>query len=174
VYALEPGRAESIARRVSERLEDVPGIDVVARREDDHGVVWTPRGDLRFRPGGDLTDARGNRWVVEGDLEALDLLVNGGELLTRDYPDALRRLWSALTCPRTGEVQVSAEPGFEFTDWGGSAHVGGGSHGSLHRCDSLGVLLMHGIGTSTRPDGAQWSIEDVTPLVLDHFGVGAA
>ncbi len=48
--------------------------------------------------------------------------------------------------------------------------MGGGSHGSLHRCDSLGVLLMCGIGPAD-PEREQWSIEDVTPLVLDHFGV---
>ena len=110
---------------------------------------------------------------MEGDLEALGLRVTAGRWPASDYPDALRRLWSALTCERTGEVLVSAEPGFEFTDWGGSDHVGGGSHGSLHRCDSLGVLLMHGIGSEQRPDGAQWSIEDVTPLVAGHFGAGA-
>jgi hypothetical protein len=61
-------------------------------------------------------------------------------------------------------------PGYEFVDWGGTDHVGGGSHGSLHRGDSLGVLLFAGTG----PDGDdrhQWSIEDVTPMVLDHFQV---
>ena len=68
-----------------------------------------------------------------------------GVVRSGDYPDALARLWSALECHRTGDVLVSAEPGYEFVDWGGHAHVGGGSHGSLHRCDSLGVLLTCGI-----------------------------
>jgi hypothetical protein len=174
VYALAATRREATARRVAEDLEDVEGVDVIARLDGEHGAVWTRRGDLRFRPGGDLADGRGATWTVEGDLEALGLRVDGGTVSSEDYPDALRRLWSALTCERAGEVLVSAEPGFEFTDWGGSDHVGGGSHGSLHRCDSLGVLLMHGIGSERRPDGAQWSIEDVTPLVAEHFGAGAA
>ena len=62
---------------------------------------------------------------------------------------------------------VSAKPGHEFVDWGGHGHMGGGSHGSLHACDSLGVLLTCGIDL---PEREQWSIEDATPLVLEHFG----
>jgi hypothetical protein len=170
VYVLDSDHRDQVARKVAEDLEDVPGVDVIARLEGSHAEVWTPRGDMRFRAGGKLADARGHRWTIEGDHRALDLFVSGGEVSTGDYPDALRRLWSALACPRSGEVIVSAEPGFDFTDWGGSDHVGGGSHGSLHRCDSEGVLLMCGMGARGRRDGAQWSIEDVAPLVLDHFG----
>lgn len=173
VYVLEAQNRETVARQVAEDLEGVRGVDVIARLQDGHGAVWTPRGDLRFRPGGELRDARGLTWQLEGDHDALDLFVSGGEVFSGAYPDALRRLWSALTCPRAGEVIISAQPGFEFTDWGGSDHVGGGSHGSLHECDSLGVLLMHGLGAAVRADGAKWSIEDVTPLVLDHFGIAA-
>ena len=171
IYILDSSRREILARQVAEDLEHVRGVDVTARLEAGYGEVWTPRGELRFRPGGELLDARGNTWEVEGDHAALDLFVSAGEVIAGDYPDPLRRLWSALACPRAGEVIISAQPGFEFTDWGGSDHVGGGSHGSLHKCDSLGVLLMHGLGAPARADGAQWSIEDVTPLVLDHFGI---
>ncbi len=91
-------------------------------------------------------------------------------LLTPDYPDALARVWSALTCPTSGEVLLSAAPGFEFIDWGRQAHVGGGSHGSLHASDSLGALLFSGLGLPAR-EPAQWAIRDVAPLVLEHFGV---
>jgi hypothetical protein len=48
--------------------------------------------------------------------------------------------------------------------------VGGGSHGSLNRGDSLGVLILCGAGQSGDAPG-QWSLQDVTPIVLDHFGV---
>ena len=40
---------------------------------------------------------------------------------------------------------LSAAPGYEFADWGGADHVGGGSHGSLHRSDSLGALVFAGV-----------------------------
>ena len=52
----------------------------------------------------------------------------------------------ALSCPASGDVFLSAAPGFEFPDWGGVDHVGGGSHGSLHQSDSLGALLFSGEG----------------------------
>jgi hypothetical protein len=99
--------------------------------------------------------------------------VRGGEgaLTTPSYPDALARLWPALTCPTSGEVLLSAAPGYEFVDWGGAAHLGGGSHGSLHVSDSLGALILCGIAPVDEP--AQWAIGDIAPLVLRHFGLRA-
>jgi len=173
VYVLDGEDREAVAARVSGDLEDVDGVDLVGRLEAGRAVVSTPRGELRFAPGEGATDERGNGWDVDGDMPALDLFVSGGEVGYGVYPDALRRLWSALTCERAGDLVLSAEPGYEFTDWGGADHVGGGSHGSLHECDSLGVLLTCGVGPPRREDGARWSIEDVTPMVLDHFGAGA-
>ena len=76
------------------------------------------------------------------------------------YPDALARVWSALMCPTSGEVLLSAAPGCEFADWGRQAHVGGGSHGSLHASDSLGALVIHGAKLPDPPP-AQWAIRDV-------------
>ena len=93
-------------------------------------------------------------------------------LTAPDYPDALGRVWSALQCPTAGEVLLSAAPGFEFRDWGGASHVGGGSHGALHREDSEGVLLFCGTGPERRDVRSQWTLRDIAPAVLDHFGVG--
>ena len=91
-------------------------------------------------------------------------------MLAASYPDALGRLWSALSCPYGGDVLASADPGYEFVDWGGADHVGGGSHGSLHRDDSAGVLLMCGMDV---PEREHWALGDVTPLVLDHFSLAS-
>ena len=173
VYVLEGEAPEATAARAATDLEGVAGVDLVARLEAGRAVVDTPRGRLCFGPGDTVTDPRGQGWDLDGELAALDLSVSGGQVGAGVYPDGLRRLWSALTCPRTGDLLLSAEPGYEFTDWGGADHVGGGSHGSLHECDSLGVLLTCGVGAERRADSAQWSIEDVTPMVLDHFGVPA-
>jgi hypothetical protein len=107
---------------------------------------------------------------VEGDHNALGLEVADGRVSSAIYPDPLGRLWGSLTCPNSGDVLISAMPGYEFVDWGGTDHVGGGSHGSLHRGDSLGVLIFAGTGPE-EDDRRQWSIEDVTPMVLDHFQV---
>jgi hypothetical protein len=123
---------------------------------------------VRFGPGGDLSDLRGATWSVEGDLRVLDLDVGDGRVTSAAYPDPLGRLWSALTSPYAGDVLVSAAPGWEFVDWGGADHVGGGSHGSLLADDSEGVLLASGVDL---PEREQWSIGDVAGLVLRHFSL---
>jgi hypothetical protein len=69
-------------------------------------------------------------------------------------------------------VLASAGGGYEFTDWGGVAHVGGGSHGSLHASDPLGALIVSGV-TLPDPAPAQWAIRDVAALVLGHFALAA-
>ncbi len=106
---------------------------------------------------------------IEGDPAALELDTTDDIVRSATYPDALARIWSSLRCRQSGEIVLSAKPGYEFTDWGGVAHVGGGSHGSLHRGDSLGVLLYAGTGPREVPP--LWRIRDVTPMVLDHFAV---
>ncbi len=175
IYVLDPERSDEVSRRAASALADVAGVDVWARLEGGEAVVEGASGELRFAPGGELVDARGERWSVEGALGVLGLSVEDGRVRSRTYPDALRRLWRALRSRQSGDVLCSAAPGYEFLDWGGAHHIGGGSHGSLHRHDSLGVLIACGFegrgegGVSTARE--QWSIEDVTPLVLDHFAV---
>jgi hypothetical protein len=141
--------------------------------EGEEAVVVSERGELRFTAGGELTDERGGTWSVDGSLEALSLTVADGLATSALYPDSLERVWSALQCPNAGDVLVSAGGGYEFTDWGGVAHVGGGSHGSLHRGDSLGVLLFAGTGPGEADAPDLWRIRDVTPMALDHFAVAS-
>jgi hypothetical protein len=149
-------------------LAAIEGVDLVVTRTNGHALVRSERGEVRFRPGGALSDRRGGSWSLDGASAALRLRVRSGRVTSDVYPDGLGRLWSALECAHAGDVLVSASPGFEFVDWGGADHVGGGSHGSLHRDDSEGVLLLCGIEA---PPREQWSITDVAPLVLEHFGV---
>ncbi len=86
VYVLDGDRREATAARVAADLDGVPGVDVVARLEDGRAVVGTPRGELRFAPGGSATDDRGQDWDLEGDLEALDLSLDGGRAGLRGVP----------------------------------------------------------------------------------------
>jgi Type I phosphodiesterase / nucleotide pyrophosphatase len=154
VYALDEHRRDELVAGAVATLRSTQGVELVARQANGEAVVSSRHGELRFAPDGE-------GWRVEGDEAVLDL---GGST----YPDGLNRLWSALECPHSGDVLVSAEPGYEFVDWGGADHLGGGSHGSLHRDDSEGVLLLCGVD---HPEREQWSLTDVTGLVLDHFGV---
>ena len=94
-----------------------------------------------------------------------------GVLTSHEYPDPLGRVWSALHCPHAGDVVLSAAPGHEFVDWGGAAHLGAGSHGSLHRDDSLGPLVWCGGGPTSRDVRPQWSLRDIEPMVRSHFGL---
>jgi hypothetical protein len=168
VYVLDESRRDELVPRAVEVLAGVDGVDLMVTRSNGEAVVRSERGELRFAPGGDLADRRGQSWSVSGKRAALRLRVRDGRVTSDVYPDALGRLWSALECPHSGDVLVSAAPGFEFVDWGGADHVGGGSHGSLHRDDSEGVLLLCGLDAPVR---AEWSLADVAPLVLEHFRV---
>jgi hypothetical protein len=127
--------------------------------------------ELRFARGGDLEDARGEHWSVEGDLDLIALQVRDGRVGSATYPDALARAWSALRTRTAGDVLASARPGYEFLDWGGAHHVGGGSHGSLHANDSLGSLLWCGTGPDTTAAREQWALRDVVPMITEHFQV---
>jgi hypothetical protein len=174
VYALaEDGARERQRDRVVRRLRGSEGVDVLAWMDGAEACLWTDRGELRFAPGEGLSDRRGQTWAVEGPLAALEAEPHDGVLVSRAYPDALRRVWAALHCPGAGDVLVSAQREYEFVDWGGSDHVGGGSHGSLRRGDSLASLAFLNCGPDVRAaaNGRQWSITDVAGTVLDHFGV---
>ncbi len=174
IYALDDDHREGLVRRAIAVARTLPGVDLVLSLEKDEAVARSARGELRFRPGSEYVDARGNEWDVEGDLPALGIEVQDGRLETTAYPNACERIWSALRCPTAGDVLLSAAPGYEFVDWGGVAHVGGGSHGSLHRSDSLGALMWSGTGPPDRGVREQWSLRDVAPMVRNHFGVETA
>jgi Type I phosphodiesterase / nucleotide pyrophosphatase len=183
VYALHESERDAMRASVVTRALALEGVDLVLWLERDahdkprEGVISSARhGELRFAPGGaggDVIDQRGCAWSIDGALAALDASVQDGRLLTPAYPDALARVWAALVCPNSGEVLLSAAPGYEFLDWGGQAHVGGGSHGSLHASDSLGALILNGVELPD-PEPDQWAIRDVAPLVLSHFGLDRA
>ena len=177
IYALDEEKRSDVVARAVAAVAELDGVDLVLRMlgygEGAEAVVSSSRGELRFAPGGELADLRGESWSVEGDLTAIGAEVRDGRFLSPDYPDALGRIWSALTCPTAGDVLLSAQPGYEFVDWGGADHVGGGSHGSLHRSDSLGALLWCGTGPDSRDLRAQWSLRDIAPMIRAHFGLSS-
>jgi hypothetical protein len=174
VYLL--GESDGHGRRLAtivEQLGSVEGVELLAWKNGEEACVRNGSRELRFLPGSSVEDHYGARWEVEGELSALDAELADGHVESRTYPDAFRRLWSALRCGGTGDVLVSAAHGYEFVDWGGGAHVGGGSHGSLRRGDSLGPLVFVNCGPDLdrAAPPRRWSICDVNEIVLEHFGV---
>jgi hypothetical protein len=143
VYLLPDARVD--AATLARALDGEEAVEVTLRLEDGEAVARRDGEELRFRPSAD-------GWETSGDAAVLD------------YPDALRRSWSALANPNAGELLVSATAGWEFADLGGRHHAGGGSHGSLTAGDSVVPVLTIGL------DVAIDSITDVTPAVLAHFG----
>ena len=177
VYLLTQERRQALRSDVIRGCLQIDGVDLVMWLESDsdgiplQAVIARPSvGELRFAPGGEVRDAREAAWSIAGDLSVLSADLENGRISTPTYPDALARVWAALVCEASGEVLLSAAPGYEFLDWGRQAHVGGGSHGSLHASDSLGALIMCGVKTA-QPPPAQWAIRDVTPLIAEHFGL---
>jgi hypothetical protein len=144
VYLLPGARCD--AAELAAALDGEQSVEVTMRREGGEAVARREGEELRFRPA-----AEG--WETSGDAAILD------------QPDALYRVWSALANPNAGELLVSPTEGWELADIGGSHHAGGGSHGSLVAGDSLVPMLTIGVGrTPSR-------ITEVTPSVLEHFGV---
>ncbi len=171
VYVLVEDGRHAVPPRLARAALRVEGIELAMWRDHDRdeGVIASRAGMLRFAEGGDVRDPRGRAWGVDGQLAVLAAEIRDGVLVSDEYPDALARVWAALTCPTSGDLLLSAGAGWEFADWGGVDHVGGGSHGSLHRSDSVGTLAYCGVDPP-HEHGA-WSITDMTPMVWRHFGV---
>jgi Type I phosphodiesterase / nucleotide pyrophosphatase len=171
IYVLDPERRDEMLPELVGTALETPGVDLVLQRDNGQAVVTSERGEVRFAPGGDLADVRGGQWSVSGEKAVLDLQTAHGGVWSNEYPNALARAWAAVSCSTSGDLLLSAAPGYEFVDWGGVDHVGGGSHGSLHRSDSLGALLWCGTGPDRREERPQWTLADVAPMVRAHFGV---
>jgi hypothetical protein len=190
VYLLSGEGRSAGHEEVRRRLVETEGVDLVCwlersgsrpLRRDEIGppagiggvfaVIDRHGEQLRFRPGNAVRDLRGESWDLEGDPAVLDATIEDDLLTSEEYPDPLARVFSALMSPHAGDFIVSLAAGYEAVDWGGVSHAGGGSHGSLHRGDSLGPLLFVGCGPASADERRQWSLRDVTPAVLDHFGL---
>ena len=125
----------------SRDLADVDGRRPRAppRRTARRAVVGRRAASCASRPAATSTDARGGTLERGRATSARSASsVDGRRVCSGAYPDALARLWSALTARRPATCCSRPAPGYEFVDWGGADHVGGGSHGSLHRGDSRG------------------------------------
>jgi hypothetical protein len=136
-------------------------------------VVDTRRGRLEFWRGADgpssARDAFGTEWSWCGEREALRLEVDGGRVDSTEYPNAFERIAGALDAANSGELWLTARPGCEFEVPGGTAHVGGASHGALHALDSLSIAVVGGASAPRLPRVMR-SV-DVAPLCMELLGL---
>ncbi len=176
IYVLDVDRREALVSRVVEVVSSLEGVDLTMWLEGSEAVLRDSRGgELRFVPGSGVEDQRGGGWDLDGDMSVLGGEIADGRFLTPEYPHALARVWSALHCANGGDVLASAGPGYEFVDWGGQDHIGGGSHGSLHASDSFATLAFCGLDASATDlvgDRDLRALADITPAVCKYLAPG--
>ena len=171
IYVQHP-RPEVI-ERIATMVLAHPGVDQVIWRERLTGggngyVVATKHGELTFRRGTSsdgLVDEFGGRWTWTGEPATLTIEQDTGSFTFRDYPNAFERIAGVLDLDQSGELWVTARPGCEFEVPGGSAHVGGASHGALHALDSYSPVIVAGGGSPWRLPPAMRSV-DIAPLCM--------
>lgn len=149
IYSLQPEKVP-LADIVS-RLKQDKRIDVIAFQNGEKITVLSGicDGELHFHPDGDLTDDYGQSWFIEGNYELLNIEIRNKKLIYKDYPDPLARLYASLHSHDGDYIVASAKPGYEFKGEGSPTHVGGASHGGLHKQDSLVSIII--CGTNSTP-----------------------
>lgn len=168
-----PGECCLSGEELKTSLLREPRIDqlIMASESDefDFEVHTADRGELKFsRSEGQVLgrDVYGNGWVWEGSLDAVGATIEDGVVHYHDYPNALERIATCVGLPSAGDYWVTAKLGHEFALKETSVHVGGGSHGSLHRLDSLSPLIAAGLPSEVQvPKFCR--LVDVAPLCLD-------
>ncbi|WP_139490497.1 alkaline phosphatase family protein [Brevibacillus dissolubilis] len=143
IYPLHP----EVQPKLIDLLVQEPNIEVIAWKEEEW--VNVRRGGsptkLSFKKEGPFVDIYQTNWSIEGDFSILDLQQQpDGTIYYDDYPDAMARLYGALFAQEIPVVAVSATPSYEFVSECSPQHLGGGSHGSLHKIDSIVPLIMAG------------------------------
>ena len=157
-----------IPAELVERLLMLPGVGLGAYRDDGGGVL-VARGRLRARL---REDAAGVTYEpLVGDplgLGPLPLTLPDRELLEASratlFPDAPRQLLQLLSCARSGDLVLAADPGVDFRGpWELPEHRSG--HGSL-----VAEHMVVPIAASVPlPDAALRTV-DLMPTMLETLG----
>jgi hypothetical protein len=163
---------EALARRWGQQLDEVldhPAVDLVARlvAADTVEVVRRGAGRARIVRRGDRFDHQ----PVDGDPLGVGRVrgATGDELHERTmetaYPDSVVQLASLVLAPRSGDVVISASPGWDLrAAWEPIDHVS--SHGALHAAHMRVPLL-----TSRKPGRSPRRTTDLFASLVDVFGV---
>ncbi|GED31388.1 alkaline phosphatase family protein [Brevibacillus centrosporus] len=145
-------------------------IDLIAWRENEKIVVRRGGTDqtMRFWKNGPNRDIYGLTWGIEGDLGVIDARIEGDVLLFDKFPDAFSRLYGSIFSQTGPVVVMSAAESYEFLSECAPTHLGGGSHGSLHKQDSIIPLLIAGSSSKFRTPAR---LVDVKGFILQELGV---
>jgi len=166
VYPLSVHLQEKVLASVTRESR----LDIIAWKEDDWVVALKGGTDkiLRFRKGGRYKDPYGAEWSIEGNAQVLDLQITGNLVGYDSYPDGMARLYGALFSQNAPVIVVNAAPGYELLSEYSPTHLGGGSHGSLHKQDSTIPLIVAG---ASRPFPRPARLIDVKAFVAQEIKV---
>ncbi len=116
------------------------------------------------------TDTYGNGWSWAGNLACVDGQVDDDNHITFEtYPNAFERLKNVLDLKHSGDLWATAKPGYTFSLESMEIEKRG-SHGTLHRSDSITSLLVAGHEvTFDVPKNPR--IVDVAPMILNMLGL---
>lgn len=165
---------DQIQRRIIECLAADKRIDLIAWKEAGRAYVMNPstQQTLSFTKQGPEQDCYGQSWSLSGDWNVLDLRKDTQGVIWFDtYPDALSRLYGSLFSQDIPLIVITAAPMYEFKSDCSPTHMNGGSHGSLHRQDSLVPLLVVG---ASQPIKQPIRLVDLKSLILQELSHQAA
>ncbi|QNG58288.1 alkaline phosphatase family protein [Bacillus sp. PAMC26568] len=150
IYSLDTQKAP--LEEIAKILQKDSRIDVIAFKKQKTVTVTSGlhNGHLQFHPDGDYSDEYEQSWFIEGEKKILDLSITDKRIEYGDYPDALARLFSSFFSHEGEYIIVSAKPGSEFKGESSPTHIGGASHGGLHKQDSLVSMFVSGTDSTPR------------------------
>ena len=157
-------------KKVVEAVSVDTRIDLIAWKEGDRVAVRRggSQQELRFWREGEYLDIYQVTWGMQGEHRILDIDVRAGQIHFDTYPDAFSRLYGALFSQETSVVAITAAPGYQFISEVSPSHLGGGSHGSLHKQDSLIPLVIAG---ASQPFAGPARLVDVKSFILQELQV---
>ncbi len=185
-------RAEA-ARRSARRLAEIEGIDLVCRLEgprrraaasgEEPGAAGGGGESAVVERGGEQTALPPRRapspTCAEGagtsraSPSALEAAVEDGRLRSDELPGPARPRLVGPDAPRTPATSSSRwRRATRRSTGAGSRHVGGGSHGALHARRLARPAALRRLRAGTAAEREQWTLRDVAPVVLEHFGIG--
>ncbi len=149
IYSLDVGHVP--LEQIAEKLQQDNRIDLISWKEGAkiHVISGEKEGKLSFQPEGEYFDQYKQTWTLDGTTDILDLEIKNKKIIYGDYPDGLARLYSSFFSHEGEYVVISAKPGYEIIGEGSPTHVGGASHGALHKDDSFVPMIV--TGTESTP-----------------------
>jgi predicted AlkP superfamily pyrophosphatase or phosphodiesterase len=150
IYSLDT--SQLALEKIAETVQKDSRIDLIGWKagEDVHVISGEQDGKLIFHPGGEYIDEYGQTWSLDGKTEILDLEIKDKKISFGKFPDGLARFYSSFFSHKGDYLVITAKPGYELIGEGSPTHVGGASHGALHKEDSFVPMIVTGTDTSPK------------------------